>query len=130
MGPETELKLKYGLWGLIGGAVIAMIIGFNWGGWTTSSTTQKMSEDAVLASRAAICAAQFMNAPNHALKLKEYQEASSYMRTGVIEKGGWDKMPGQEKADWFVSNSCVAGMEVLLKAAQGASVPVAQAAQQ
>ena len=31
MKTETELKLKYGIWGLIAGAVGAMIIGFNWG---------------------------------------------------------------------------------------------------
>jgi hypothetical protein len=129
MKAETEIKLTYGFWGTIGGAVIAMIIGFNWGGWTTSSTTKKMSEDAVLASRAAICAAQFMNAPNHALKLKEYQEASSYMRTGVIEKGGWDKMPGQEKAAWGVSSPCVAGIDVLLKTAQVAGASVDQTVQ-
>jgi O-antigen/teichoic acid export membrane protein len=33
MKPESEVKVKYGVWGLIVGAVIAMIIGFAWGGW-------------------------------------------------------------------------------------------------
>ncbi len=47
MKPETEGKIKYGVWGLIVGAVIAMIIGFAWGGWTTSSTTKTMTEEAV-----------------------------------------------------------------------------------
>jgi len=28
MKPETSAKIKYGVWGLICGAVIAMIIGF------------------------------------------------------------------------------------------------------
>ena len=32
MKPETAGKVKYGVWGLICGAVIAMIIGFAWGG--------------------------------------------------------------------------------------------------
>ena len=40
MKPETTAKIKYGVWGLICGAVIAMIVGFAWGGWTTSSTSQ------------------------------------------------------------------------------------------
>ena len=31
MKPETAAKMKYGIWGLICGAVIAMIIGFAWG---------------------------------------------------------------------------------------------------
>ena len=44
MKPETTAKIKYGVWGLICGAVIAMIIGFAWGGWTTSSTTQTRTQ--------------------------------------------------------------------------------------
>jgi hypothetical protein len=32
MNPVTAGKVKYGAWGLIGGAVIAMIIGFVGGG--------------------------------------------------------------------------------------------------
>jgi hypothetical protein len=47
MKPETEGKIKYGVWGLVVGAVIAMIIGFAWGGWTTSGTTKTMTEEAV-----------------------------------------------------------------------------------
>ena len=39
MKPETAAKVKYGIWGLICGAIIAMIIGFAWGGWTTSGTS-------------------------------------------------------------------------------------------
>jgi hypothetical protein len=129
MSSETGLKLKYGFWGLAGGAISAMIVGFNWGGWSTSSTTNKMSEDAVLASNAAICVAQFMQDPSHATKLKEFEALSSYRRSEFIENGGWDRVPGQEKADWGVSTSCVAGIEVLLKAAQATNVPVDQTAQ-
>ena len=71
MKPETAAKTKYGvsgpdLWGRH-----AMIIGFAWGGWTTSGTTQTKTQEAVLASQAAICVAQFMKHPNHDAKLKE-----------------------------------------------------------
>ena len=115
MKPETEAKLKYGFWGIVGGAGIAMIIGFNWGGWTTSGTTQKMNEEAVLASRAAICVAQFMNSPDHALRVKEFQGTDLYQRSDLIEKGGWDKIPGQEKAAYGVASACVTGLEALIK---------------
>ena len=47
MKPETAGKVKYGVWGLIVGGIIAMIIGFAWGGWTTSSTTTTMTEEAL-----------------------------------------------------------------------------------
>src|SRR6266849_1018282 len=80
MKPETTAKIKYGVWGLICGAVIAMIIGFAWGGWTTSSSTQTKTQEAVLASQAAICVAQFMRDPDHEAKLKELSELGSYQR--------------------------------------------------
>lgn len=115
MKPETAGKVKYGVWGLIVGAVIAMIIGFAWGGWTTSSTTQKMSAEAVLASQAAICVAQFMQEPNQEEKLKELGELDSWKRAEFIEKGGWDKMPGQEKAGYLVARACADGLELLIK---------------
>ena len=115
MKPETKGKVKYGVWNLICGAVIAMIIGFGWGGWSTKGTTQKMTDEAVLASQAAICVAQFMKQPNHQEKLKELGELDSWKRTEFIEKGGWDKMPGQEKAGYSVAQACVKGLEVLIK---------------
>ena len=115
MKPENAGKIKYGIWSLIFGAVIAMIIGFAWGGWSTAATTQKISDEAVLASQAAICVAQFMKAPNHEEKLKEIGDVSSYQRSNFIEKGGWDKMPGQEKADYGVSRACADGIDLLIK---------------
>ena len=36
-------------------------------------------------------------------------------RSEFIEKGGWGKMPGQEKADYAVCGGCVAGIEALVK---------------
>ena len=115
MKTETAGKIKYGVWSLIAGAVVAMIIGFGWGGWSTAATTQKISEEAVLASQAAICVAQFMKESNYEEKLEELGEVSSYQRSGFIEKGGWDKMPGQEKAGYGVSRACADGVELLIK---------------
>ncbi len=115
MKPETTTKIKFGVWGFICGAVIAMIIGFAWGGWTTSGTTQTMTREAVLASQAAICVALFMKQPDHEKKLKEFGEVSSWQRAEVIEKGGWDKMPGQEKAGYAVARACADGLELLMK---------------
>ncbi len=115
MKPETSGKIKFGVWGIIVGAVIAMIIGFAWGGWTTSKTTQEMSEEAVLVSQAAICVAQFMKEPNHEEKLKELGELDSWKRAELIEKGGWDIMPGQEKAGYAVARACTDGLELLFE---------------
>ena len=115
MKPETAAKAKYGVWGLICGAVIAMIIGFAWGGWTTSGTTRTMTKEAVVASQAAICVAQFMKQPKPEEKLKALGEVNSWQRAEAIEKGGWDKMPGQEKASDTVARACAEGLDLLIK---------------
>jgi hypothetical protein len=112
---ESAAKMKYGIWGLIGGAAIATILGFGWGGWTTSSTANAASAKAVVSSQAAICVAQFVKQPNHEAKLKEFGDVSSWTRGEYIEKGGWDKMPGQEKAEWGVARACADGIELLTK---------------
>jgi hypothetical protein len=115
MKPETTAKVKYGVWGLVCGAVIVMIIGFAWGGWTTAGTARTTTKEAVLASQAAICVAQFMKQPKPEEKLKALEAVSSWQRAEVIEKGGWDKMPGQEKADYAVARACADGLELLIK---------------
>ena len=111
---ESAAKVKYGIWGLIGGAAIAMILGFVWGGWTTASTANATTAKAVVSSQAAVCVAQFVKQPDHEAKLKEFGEVSSWTRPEFIAKGGWDKMPGEQAADASVSRACADGLGVLL----------------
>jgi hypothetical protein len=115
MTPVSAAKIKYGVWGIILGAVIAMIVGFGWGGWSTFGTTKTMTQEAVLASQAAICVAQFMKQPNVTEKLKEFEEFSSWKKDEFIEKGGWDKMPGQKEANQAVARACADGLELLIE---------------
>ena len=68
-----------------------------------------------MASQAAICVAQFMKEPNHKEKLEELRELDSWKRGEFIEKGGWDIMPGQEKADYLVTRACADGLEFYRK---------------
>ena len=112
---ETGAKIKYGEWGVLCGAVAAMIIGFGWGGWTTASTTNEMTGKAVVASQAAVCVAQFAKQPDQAKKLKEFEDASSWTRPDFVEKGGWDRMPGQEKPSQGVARACADGIALLVK---------------
>lgn len=112
---ENVAKIKYGVWGLVGGAVITMTLGFAWGGWTTSATTQTMTKDAVVASEGAICVAQFLKQPRVDAELKALGEVGNWQRTEVIEKGGWDRMPGQEKAGSGVARACADALEPHIK---------------
>ncbi len=115
MKVESTAKIKYGIWGLICGGVVAMILGFVWGGWTTAGTAHGMTQKAVLASQSAICVAQFVKQPNHEKKLAELEAISTWSRHEFIEKGGWDKMPGQDKADPEVARACADGLSLLVK---------------
>jgi len=114
MKTETAGKVKFGIWGLIVGGLVAMTIGFSWGGWMTASTAETMNDEAVLASQAAICVAQFMKDPNHEENLKQFGQIDSWKRSDFIEKGGWAKMPGQETITNDVARACANGLEPLL----------------
>jgi hypothetical protein len=35
--------IKEGLWGAVGGAIAAIIIGFVWGGWVTGGSAERMA---------------------------------------------------------------------------------------
>jgi len=113
MEQATSAKIKYGVWGLIFGAAVAMIAGFGWGGWLTGVAARGKTDDAVLATRAAICVAQFMKAPNHDQQLKAFEDTETWKRGDLIVKGGWDKMPGQAEPSGGVAQACARGIEVL-----------------
>ena len=113
MKPENAGKIKYGIWGLICGAIVTIIIGFAWGGWSTAGTTKQAAQKAVVANDAGICVAQFMAQPNHQDKLKEFEKVNGWQRPKFIENGGWDKMPGQKEANYDVSQACADRLDLL-----------------
>jgi len=115
MGPELEMKLKHLFLGLVLGAAMTMFIGFKWVGWSGPKATQKSIEEAVLAKQGAICADQYLKQPNNKERLKEFEKIETKQRSDFIEKGGWNKMPGQETADFSVSRACVEALEDRLK---------------
>ncbi len=114
MDVQMKEKITIGSWsaigGAIGGAIILAIIGFNWGGWVTGDTAQKMVEDAVLDRLAPICVAQFQQDPNREERLKELKKLDSYginNRSGYVKKQGWATMPGDKSPDNKVADECV-----------------------
>ena len=106
MESQSINKLKTGSIGAILGGILVMIIGFNWGGWTSATTARENAERAVLAYKAELCVAQFMMTPKHQDQLKEFMDTQSWKRSQFVEKGGWDKMPGEETARGYVSSAC------------------------
>jgi formaldehyde-activating enzyme involved in methanogenesis len=41
---EISTSVKPAVWGAIGGAIAAMVVGFAWGGWVTGRTAGQMSD--------------------------------------------------------------------------------------
>jgi hypothetical protein len=106
-GPSLTRLLQ----GAAAGAVVTMIVGFNWGGWTLGGTVDKVAKEradsAVVAALAPICVDQFRQAANASANLTELNKISyAWDRGTFIEKGGWAIMPGTEKADSEVAKAC------------------------
>ena len=67
------------------------------GGWTTSGTTTRMSDESVLAARAAICVAQFMKQPNPQEQLQALRESIPTGEVPSLRKGAGIKCPGKTR---------------------------------
>lgn len=92
------------------GAVAAMILGFNWGGWTLGSTAEQTADNqskaAVVTALAPICVEQFKASVDNVANLATLNTAPSYKRTGIIEDGGWAILPGNDKPSAGVAKEC------------------------
>lgn len=101
-------SLKRLLQGAAAGAAVAMIVGFNWGGWVTGGTAremvQKSTSSAVVAALSPICVEKFQRSTEAATNLVELKKVSSYQQGSFIEKGGWSTTPGGDNS----TNSAVA----------------------
>jgi hypothetical protein len=96
--------------GAIGGAIIAVIVGFQWGGWTLGSTAEKQVKDAsragIVSVLAPICADKFQRAADAGANLAALKKADSWSRDEMIEKAGWTTFPGSTP-DRRVAEACV-----------------------
>ncbi len=86
--------------------ILTIIVGFNWGGWVTGGTAQKMSTDAVAQRLSTICMGQYNQDPQKDQKLTQLQETSPYQRDDFVKEQGWATMPGEAKADNKVADGC------------------------
>ena len=84
--------------GAAGGAVVAMIVGFSWGGWTLQSNAQKLAdqkaEAAVVTALTPICVDKFEHAADAKRTLAALKAEDTWKRDSFISKGGWATFPG------------------------------------
>ncbi len=116
---KARATKKVVFWAIIGAIVLTMFVGFNWGGWVTGGTAQKMGEtmaqDAVVQRLASICVLQFNQDSQKAQKLAELKETSAYQRDNYVKDQGWATMPGEEDPDRKVAGACA---ELLVQISQ------------
>jgi hypothetical protein len=110
MNQEKKEQIKTGVWGAVGGAIMAIIIGFAWGGWVLGSNSldmgEEMARNAVVERLAPICVAQFNQDPERDKKLKELKAIDSWKRDEYIRKQGWATMPFEKEPDRPVADRC------------------------
>lgn len=96
--PKLPAKTEPFLWGAAAGAVALAIVGFNWGGWVTGGTAEKLAgaraDEAIVASLVPICVAQFQKGPEAKVRLVALKEIKSWEQGEYVTKGGWAAMPG------------------------------------
>ena len=83
--------------GAAGGAAVAMIVGFTWGGWTVQSKAQKLADEktetAVVAALTPICVEKFKQAADAKTTLAALKAEDTWNRDSFISKGGWATFP-------------------------------------
>ena len=82
--------VKPAVWGAIGGAIAAMVIGFVWGGWVTGGTAGTMVEEsaeaAIVRAFTPLCVAKAEQEPEQLTLLKE---ESRWQRDDFVVEAGW-----------------------------------------
>jgi hypothetical protein len=101
---------KPAFWGVIGGALGIMILGFAWWGWVLGSTAERMAKEradgAVTAILVPICVEKFMGQADATAKLAEFRRSASWQHSQLIEKGGWATMAGSNTPNTAVARMC------------------------
>lgn len=81
-------------WACAGGAILATVVGFSWGGWVTGGSAQSMATDSAAQARqemaSVVCVDRFMAAPDVGVQLTALKEiTSSYQQAKFVVEGGW-----------------------------------------
>ncbi len=110
-------QVKPAFLGAIGGAAAIVLVGFNFGGWVTTSTANELArqraDKEVVAALAPICVEKFREAPNateNLIRLKN--ERYNWDKRAYVIKGGWATLPGNDRPYLGVADACA---EILAK---------------
>jgi hypothetical protein len=101
--PKLPEKTEPFLWGAVAGAATLAFVGFNWGGWVSGGTAEKLAAEragqAIVASLVPICVSQFQHGPEAGGRLAALKKTESWEQGDYVSKGGWATMPGTPPAE-------------------------------
>ena len=100
---KLPVETRPALWGMVGGAIAATIVGFTWGGWVTggraeSDATQRANA-AVVVALAPVCVERFQRGADVSANLAALKKVDSWSQGDFVEKGGWAVAPGAKSYD-------------------------------
>ena len=102
--------LKPMVQGAVVGSVVTMIVGFGWGGWYLGSTAERLATErtssAMVVALTPSCVSKFMQQPNAAAKLKEFQTTDTWRQREFVEAGGWATFAGDKTPNSGVATAC------------------------
>jgi hypothetical protein len=102
-------SLKRLLQGAAAGAVVTMIVGFSWGGWSLASTAdtiaKQRSEKAVVTALAPVCADKFRAQPDAEAKKIALSKVDSWKRRDEFPKE-FVTLPGETYPNSALVDAC------------------------
>lgn len=82
--------VKPAIWGVAGGAIAAIVVGFAWGGWVTGGAAVTMASDsaeaAIVRAFTPLCVAKAEQQPE---QLKALKEEDSWQHDDFVIEAGW-----------------------------------------
>ncbi|MCB8835841.1 hypothetical protein [Aurantimonas sp. VKM B-3413] len=102
--------VKPAVWGAVGGAIAAMVVGFFWGGWVTGGTAEEMvsagAETAIVSAFTPLCVARAEKQPEQIALLVE---ESSWQHDDFVIEAGW--VPNvKERFQAEVARACASAL--------------------
>jgi dienelactone hydrolase len=113
---KVSESVKPTIWGMVGGGIAAIVIGFSWGGWVTAGTAGQMetasAKAAIILAFTPLCV---IKAEQQLEKLAELKELSSWKHDDFVVEAGWvDNVSNKYRDD--VAGGCastlIEGMKV------------------
>lgn len=107
---------KPGIYGALTGAIAISILGFSWGGWTTSGNAEEMAQtlasEEVTLAMVPVCVNMSAADPQRAEKLALLQAASGFTRRKALMDTGWATQPGSDTPNRDLAEACLAGLDL------------------